>query len=333
MRKVSVIVTAFNREEYVRQAIHSVLSQSLEPSNFEIIIISNFEIDIKNLHSDISITSIVMNGTIGEFLYHGILMAKNEIVAFLDDDDVWHKDHLREIAEIFTLHSDLAYYHNSPWYIDKSGNTIFPLFQNPLRFKGESYLVEIKNRNELSKLITLGASFNLSSIAISVRYLVFSMEILKHIIANPDGFFFWASVISGGKIYIDRRKLTGYRIHNQNVSLSSDRTKEGSEYLRQIATYKLLLDLTDKKLKGRPKKLLNSYISQQYMKTKAQYVMVTDGSRKWLFSCLIGLVKIIKFHLDLDAIRIFIYSSAYVIHPRLFSLVKDKVSIRAYYRK
>jgi len=332
MPRISVIVTAFNRKEYVHEAINSVLNQSLEPSEFEIILISNFEVNTKNFHTDVPIRSLVMNGTVGEFLYQGISMARNEIIAFLDDDDVWHKDRLKEIVRVFSLYGDLAYYHNSPWYIDSGGNTIYPFFQNPSRFKGESYIVGKKNRNELSKLITLGASFNLSSIAISKPYLIFSMEALKHIVTNPDGFLFWASVMSGGKIYIDKRKFTGYRMHNQSVTSSTDRSKQGSELLREMKTYELLLALVEESVQGKSKTLLQSYIRQQYMKLKAHYLMVSGGGRKALFACIKGIMKISNLHLDFDAIRIFLYSLAYAIHPRLFSFVENKVSIIGYYR-
>ena len=48
---------------------------------YEIIVVSNFKVDVRNFPNDINITAIMMNGIIGELLYAGVSAAKYEIVA------------------------------------------------------------------------------------------------------------------------------------------------------------------------------------------------------------------------------------------------------------
>jgi glycosyltransferase involved in cell wall biosynthesis len=39
---ISVIITAHNRKEFLKEAIQSALNQTLERSNYEILVIKNF---------------------------------------------------------------------------------------------------------------------------------------------------------------------------------------------------------------------------------------------------------------------------------------------------
>lgn len=43
MKYISVVITAYNRREYLIKAVNSVINQSLDSSYYEIIVIKNFE--------------------------------------------------------------------------------------------------------------------------------------------------------------------------------------------------------------------------------------------------------------------------------------------------
>ena len=324
--KISVIITAFNRKEYVTEAISSVTNQSLETSKYEIIVISNFKIILSNINPDVEIKCIVMNGTVGEFLYKGFKIAKNDIIAFLDDDDVWDRDRLKKILCTFSLYPNLGYYHNSTWFMDSLGKPIELLFRNPARVRKGNYFGKPINFKEISRLISVAAGFNLSSIAISKSAFVSSLETLRLITANTDGFFFWVSLINRAEVYIDKRELTGYRIHDQNRSIAKNQLENGEEFLRQMDTYILLLGLAKESFKDKVGETLYQHINLQYLELRVQLIMTSRKSKSELISCVIEMLVFMRITIDFYAFRILLYSLSYVVSPKLYSFVIKKVS-------
>ena len=91
----SVIITTYNRNRLLKRSIDSVLNQSLQPK--EIIIINNYFKDIRKIFKSNKIkiykpkyTTDVANGR-----NLGAKLAKGNYLAYLDDDDYWHKDYLK----------------------------------------------------------------------------------------------------------------------------------------------------------------------------------------------------------------------------------------------
>ncbi|MDE1489882.1 glycosyltransferase family 2 protein [Xenorhabdus bovienii] len=97
---VSVIMPCYNSGEYIEQSIQSVLSQNY--INFELIIIDDYSSDnsvekIKKFH-DKRIKLIVSkkNGGAGISRNIGIEQAKGRFIAFLDSDDLWKPNKLKD---------------------------------------------------------------------------------------------------------------------------------------------------------------------------------------------------------------------------------------------
>ena len=112
--RISVLIIAYNRKDFIYQAINSVMNQKIDPSSFEIIIVSNF---VVNIDGKFQVTNILMDGTMGEFIYAGMMKARYEIVAFLDDDDVFEPQKLGTIINAFSSDAKICYYHNSQRYV------------------------------------------------------------------------------------------------------------------------------------------------------------------------------------------------------------------------
>ena len=330
--KISVIITAFNRKEYITEAINSVTNQSLETSKYEIIVISNFEVILSNINPDVEIKCIIMNGTVGEFLYKGFKMAKNDIIAFLDDDDVWGRERLKKILRTFSLYPNLVYYHNSTWFMDSLGKPIELLFRNPARVRKGNYFGKPINFKEISRLISVAAGFNLSSIAISKSAFVSSLETLRQITANTDGFFFWVSLINRAEVYIDKRELTGYRIHDQNGSIAKNQLENGEEFLRQMGTYNLLLGFARESFKDKLQMMFTQYINLKLMELKAQFIMTSGKDRTELISCAKEMLIFMRIPMDFSTFRILLYTLSYMVSPKLYSLVIRKVSYSGFNR-
>ena len=95
---VSVIVPTYNRPYRLREALQSILTQSLQ--DFEIIVVNDGETDITSV-----IETLPHNGRITTVKHDrnrglaasrntGLRLAQGTYIAYLDDDDRYYPDHL-----------------------------------------------------------------------------------------------------------------------------------------------------------------------------------------------------------------------------------------------
>lgn len=247
--KISVIITAYNRRNFLMQAIESVIHQEIDHSEYEVIVITNFKIELNMFSPDLQISSIVMEGTIGEFLYAGVEMSRYELIAFLDDDDTWEPNKIERILSFFNRDETLMYYHNSCSYINELDKPISYSRMIESRFKSVPVdILHFDCTHEIEKLsvaLRMKGDFNLSCITIRRIVLERYIELLGKITSCQDGFFFWVSIISSGKIMIDSEKLTRYRVHDQNVTKSMSFESKAAEVGKMVRTYSLLLNYLD----------------------------------------------------------------------------------------
>jgi len=112
---VSVIIPTFNREEYLEQAIQSVINQSYR--NFEILVIddgslNNYAEAICNKFKNCFYVY-KENGGLSSARNYGIKNAKGAYIAFLDDDDYWRSDKLEKQVAILENNNELDCVHSS----------------------------------------------------------------------------------------------------------------------------------------------------------------------------------------------------------------------------
>ena len=103
---ISVIMSVYNGESYLKQSIESILKQNF--SDFEFIIINDGSTDqslgiIKQYAKRDCRIVIVTQDNIGltKSLNKGIGLAKGKYIAFLDSDDVWLDDKLKKQVSMF----------------------------------------------------------------------------------------------------------------------------------------------------------------------------------------------------------------------------------------
>jgi glycosyltransferase involved in cell wall biosynthesis len=295
--KVSVIITAYNRREFLEQAIESVASQDIDPALVELIVVTNFELDSNLFSKGIKISSIVMDGTIGEFLYAGVIASKSDVIAFLDDDDIFKLGKLRAVIDIFAENPDLCYYHNVPEYLNKYMERINYtrlVERRSYHFSDSKLVVDVRNNlKSIKAAIDINGDFNLSCIAVRRESYLEYLPLLKQITSCPDGFFFWAAIILGERMIIDGRKLTGYRVHNLNISGSINFENKVKEIEREIHTYDLLLSYIGK---SDTQDDLYSYVGNWLFLYKLEYILISyifqEVQKNTIFNRLIKLLSI-----------------------------------------
>ncbi|MEM0133996.1 MAG: glycosyltransferase family 2 protein [Thermoplasmatales archaeon] len=232
---ISVIITAYNRKEFLLDSIKSAVNQTLRRDFYEIIVINNF-IDgkIDKYMLDNNIKNIKMEGKVGEFLHAGIMNAKGNIISFLDDDDQFTNEKLEFVYNNFR--GRVVYIHNGFVAIGKDGNRID--FNNT------------------------GVDFNLS--CISVRRHIINKN-LENIEAMPDTFMF-LSALDSGRIFKTNNSLTIYRVHDKNTSINYSAADGKNIYKRYIASYKQFCNFFSKRVRKTIRGRITEYSIELYLR-------------------------------------------------------------------
>jgi glycosyltransferase involved in cell wall biosynthesis len=194
MNYISVIITAYDRKEYLLQAINSTIKQSLSKDLYEIILIKNFRDDdidtFANKNNIINLFS--ENNTLSGKIMEAMEKAKGNILCFLDDDDIFYYEKLEYVLKKFAGNINLCYLHNNFTAIDKDGKPLAYYNKNP--------------------------DFNMSSI--SMRKKIINIETFGGISKSIDTLIYFYAKESKMEMEIDNIELTYYRVTDNSVTHS-----------------------------------------------------------------------------------------------------------------
>lgn len=207
MKKVSVIIPAYNAQKYLSETISSVINQTYQ--NLEIIIVDDGSTDktkeIIHSFSDSRITYFYQsNSGVSTARNKGIEIATGDYFAFLDSDDVWLEDNIEEKVELLERSNkyDIAF------------SSI--IFINGQSERGEIY-------NSVTKLDTKTLLSWQNNLITSPSILVCTRRVIDEIkgfdselsTAADQDFLFRAS--SKFKLIKLQKETVLYRIHGENM--------------------------------------------------------------------------------------------------------------------
>ena len=127
MTKFSIIMPVYNVEKYLEKSLNSVLNQTNK--DFEVIVVDDGSTDnsskicdeykkkdkrIKVIHKE--------NGGLSDARNEGVKKALGEYIIFLDSDDYWDKDLLKEISKSLDNNPDLVRFQIRT--VDESNNKV-----------------------------------------------------------------------------------------------------------------------------------------------------------------------------------------------------------------
>lgn len=143
----SVVIPLYNKEQFIKNTLQSVLNQKYR--DFEIIIVNDgstdnsLEIANKSLASfkDSKIINQENKG-LSASRNIGAFQAKGEIIAFLDADDIWHPDFLKQIYFLSEKFPKASLFGTD--YLEKfsDNNILEPKKNISINLKSKSFLVE-----------------------------------------------------------------------------------------------------------------------------------------------------------------------------------------------
>jgi len=225
--KVSVILTSFNHDRFIAEAIESVLSQSFQ--DFELIIADDSSTDrsweIISSYRDPRICLFKSDsnerGLINKVLKSG--MVRGEYVAIHHSDDAWESDKLERQVEFLDRNCEVGAVFTKVKIIDEFSITIEDHQAVNNTQKNYLQIFDRRNRNKeewLRRFFYKGNCLCHPSVLIRKKcydiigcYDVFYRQL-------PD-FDFWVRVCQQFEIYILPEKLTKFRIHRTEVNTSA----------------------------------------------------------------------------------------------------------------
>lgn len=243
--QISVIVGAYRREQYVKEAVRSVLDQTLGRGEIEVVVIKDFTSGpIDEYLARNGVTSILdPSPRIGPWLMRAVRETRAPLVAFLDDDDLFEPDRLRHVVEEFREHPDVGYYRNRVSVIDPQGS---PIRTNAWATNEVDAVLDgtgplhVPNGSKPAALSTIRRTysfFNTSTIVIRRELLTPQLAVRFEEYQNPDPFLFAAGLLSPFGLYLDDRRLTRYRHHATNVTGAVGSLRHGLEDSRRLARW------------------------------------------------------------------------------------------------
>jgi glycosyltransferase involved in cell wall biosynthesis len=313
----SVIVNAYTRREFVLEALGSVINQNVPRESYEIVLISNFNIDenfikqhgIKFIFSDIR--------EVGMRISLALEHCRGEVVCFIDDDDVWCPNKLNWVYSIFKSEPRLCYYHNNLSTIDDNGvSIVHSIHRNAImkieKIKRVTLSSDTLTYNEIRKVVKLASDFNSSCISIRKSLLLPYREYLKRISLSVDTFYFYASLLTkNSTILIDSEKLTKYRIHSNQFS-----RKQSTIPLNRIDLDIRIMMAMIKETSTNTQllKSLRAYTSDNAIES---FWINGKINRREMLKCLIDHLSLISFG-DLDYnLLLLLFAISYLVFPSI----------------
>ena len=248
--RLTVLLMAYKRKDFIKEALMSILNQTIPRSEYEIICITGFkDEDLSSFMRQNNIIELFDDTTLGSRLVTGLNRSSGDIIVFMDDDDLFRNDKLEKVINAFDQ-TGCIYFHNNVQLIDRNSKNIFESI--------EPYDKQIKNTmvwyplRRFKNIIKHRGDFNMSSIAVLKTEICKYNDIFPDIDASPDSIIFFLLLQANKPFFFSTEKLTMYRIHDSETNMSKDREKAKEISLRyynsRLTCYQGIADVKVKKL-------------------------------------------------------------------------------------
>ena len=216
-KKISVIIPCYNRTEFINDAIKSVINNLNLIVKPEILIVSNLEKKMLINKEYINNIEYIYNKgeTYGNMMKEAIKYANTDLIAFLEDDDVFSDNKIKEILNEFKKNDKLSYYHNLSYNIDRYGKNM----DNKQILKSKLEYKPFKSFKDLKRIMRKEPDHNLSSMVIRKEFINKNDFInMEKINLSIDTYIYTIMLKDENILIEDNKYLTGYRIHNNNTT-------------------------------------------------------------------------------------------------------------------
>jgi len=243
---ISVLILAHNRRKFLFDAINSVLSQDFPRDKFEVLVVkyelnNDKEIDKKLEELGVRVIN-TKEVSQGAKIAIGAEEAKGEVLAFLDDDDLFLPTKLNRIYEVFNRAEKIGYYFNEVIPFDMNKNeeikSVMKAREKTLlkfnkHFKDDLMIKGIDFWGKMPIFSIYFFAFNNSAISVKKDVILSFSKVYKSSEFN-HAIDFLHPILSlelGYFTAIDKRKLTVYRIHSDQVTTMAKKFESFEDYV------------------------------------------------------------------------------------------------------
>ena len=206
-----MIIPIYNGEQYVAKAINSVLAQTYQ--NIEILLINDGSSDgSKAVILDyINLPNVVYreqsNGGVAAARNIGLRAARGELIAFLDQDDVWMPQKIELQAQYMQTHPKIGLVHANIEYIDEHSQPIEKRRSEWQTNASGLCFEEMFKENGIAVLTVCIRR----KVCIEIGY-------FREDVSGVDDYDYWLRVAYSHQIGHINQVLAHYRLHTHNES-------------------------------------------------------------------------------------------------------------------
>lgn len=218
---ISVIMPVYNESLYIKEAIKSVLNQSL--IHFELIIIDDAStdntVDLVNQFNDDRIILIQKKKNTGytDSLNHGIKKSAGRYIARMDGDDVSHEDRFKMQFEFLENNSDYILCGSQYNRFDEQNSFILPT-----------------ENNEIKAMLLRGNQFIHPSVMMRKSVLTENNIWYNNDREPAEDYDLWVRLMPYGKFNNLNKPLVTYRIHAGQISQRSFKIQKEHDFQTRI---------------------------------------------------------------------------------------------------
>jgi glycosyltransferase involved in cell wall biosynthesis len=209
---VSVLIDTYNHEQFIAQAINSVLEQDMSMEDVEIIVVDDGSIDrtpeiIRAFEPRVRVLRKPNGGQASAF-NAGIPECNGEIIAFLDGDDWWAPEKLRRVVETMERDPEIGIVGHGVTQAFPDGRQHTEVLREASRFHLKSV--------EDARIFRVRKSFlGTSRMTIRARLVPDLLPVPERLRFEADEYLFTLAALTKASIMTEA--LTFYRIHDANL--------------------------------------------------------------------------------------------------------------------
>jgi hypothetical protein len=257
--RVTAVITAHNRRAFLPQAVASARAAGAD----EIVVVRNFDDPIPDAPSGLQLVRYDGAPT-GEKEAIGTERATGDVVAFLDDDDLWEPAKVARIRDRFERQPDLTYVCNNQHPVGADGRAVEArhpelVGKAPARFAQW-------DKRDFRRLLEQIWPGNNSSTCVRRSWALDQLAALRRVGWGCDTFWLVMAWLDGRPFDILAEPLTALRLHVENMSQTrgsgpDEFRRRHEEMCRRFAGSNAALAAVVRERKG-PQEAMGSYFAQ-----------------------------------------------------------------------
>ena len=294
--QISIIVTAHDRKEFLSEALSSLVKQTCDASEYQVIVVKNFEDPIcDRIIVENEFISVNCGGSLADKILKALTFCDGEIITFLEDDDLYANERIMRILDVFYQHQEVSFYRNSLIEIGQFGKVTGKNHHPQIRKL--LFLKEDQIKSSLPYLVAYNVDFSTGCMAIRKSILMQNLDLFKSYTSISskftDSLYFLFALKSMASVFIDSSPYTYVRRHNSlSVRIYGD-IQESSAFKTGFTSEFLSLYRYIQKT-GDLNHICSRYVRIKLARAELEYYINTNQERIIIFQAFKLFLKLVR---------------------------------------